>query len=78
MRAVRYLQKHMRLTCALWIALCFALTSAVYLSWVYRLVDQVGAAVTVHSPQLWPSAQGSVGSSFGMTSVLVAPQRVQV
>ena len=46
MRAASYLKSHMRLSCALWIALCFALTSAVYLSWVYRLVDQAGAAVT--------------------------------
>lgn len=30
--------------CALWVALCFALTSAVYLSWLHRLVALAGAA----------------------------------
>ena len=32
--------------CAAWIALCFALTSAVYLSWVYRLVALTGSTLT--------------------------------
>ena len=32
--------------CGLWIALCFGLTSAAYLSWVYHLVPLAGSAVT--------------------------------
>ena len=31
-------------TVLLWVALCFGLTSAVYLSWLDRLVAMVGAA----------------------------------
>ena len=31
--------KRTDIVCALWIAVCFTLTSAVYLAWVYRLMD---------------------------------------
>ena len=36
------LRRSRDLRCALWVALCFSLASAVYLSWLYRLMDQLG------------------------------------
>ena len=39
MQALQYLKTRRRLACALWIAVCFTLTSSVYLSWNYRLID---------------------------------------
>ena len=39
MRRLPRICKRTEIVCALWIAVCFTLTSAVYLAWVYRLMD---------------------------------------
>ena len=42
MRVVRLLKSRPALSCMLWVALCFFLTSTVYMSWVRHLIAQQG------------------------------------
>lgn len=43
MRKMTLPQKKKDVICMLWIAICFSLTSGVYLSWLYRLIDLAGS-----------------------------------
>jgi len=57
---------------ALWIALCFALTSGVYLSWVYRLVNLAGGAAAD-----WASmVAGYLAQAAGMGLTALALRRL--
>ncbi len=38
----RFLNMRADMSCALWVAACFFLTSAAYMSWLYRLIAQAG------------------------------------
>ena len=58
--------KRTDIVCALWIAVCFTLTSAVYLSWVYRLMDFAGSqTVDLYSMGVGYCAQ-AMGAGVGL------------
>ena len=46
MNRLRLLRNNRNVLCAVWIAICFAMTSAVYLSWVYHLMAWTGDGAT--------------------------------